>query len=76
MAGSAENTLAELDAFIAAGEVRRIEQAEMVALRAAQERDGRVAQRALHEIEEALAALRARRASLWAIGLTGTEAKP
>jgi NADH:ubiquinone oxidoreductase subunit E len=70
MAGSAENTRAELDAFIEAGEARRIEQAGVVALLAAQDRDSRVAQRALHEIEEALAALRARRASLWAVSPT------
>jgi len=76
MAGSAENTLAELDAFIEAGEARRIEQAGVVALLAAQDHDGRAAQQTLHEIEDALAALRARRASLWAVGSTETRAKP
>lgn len=40
----------------------------MVALLMAQDRDGRTAQRTLHEIEDALAALRARRASLWTVG--------
>ena len=68
MAGSAENTLAELDSFIEAGEARRIEQAGVVALMTAQDRDSLAAQRTLHEIEDALAALRARRASLWAVG--------
>ena len=70
MAESAKNTIAELDAFIEAGETRRIEQAGVVALLAAQNRDVRVAQQTLHEIEDALAALRARRASLWAVGPT------
>ncbi|MCK2056633.1 hypothetical protein [Methylobacterium sp. 37f] len=70
MTGSSENTLAELDSFIEAGETRRIEQAGVVALLAAQNRNARAAQRTLHEIEDALAALRARRASLWAIGST------
>lgn len=70
MADSAENTLAELDSFIKVGEARRIEQAGVVALRAAQARDARAAQRTLHEIEDALAALRARRTSLWAVSST------
>lgn len=68
MAGSDQNTLTELDSFIEAGEARRIEQAGVVALLMAQDRDGRTAQRTLHEIEDALAALRARRASLWTVG--------
>jgi len=66
--GSSESTLAELNSFIEAGETRRIEQAGVVALLAAQDRDGRAAKQILHEIEDALAALRARRASLWAAG--------
>ena len=70
MAGSAKNTIAELDAFIEAGETRRIEQAGVVALLAVQDLDARVAQQTLHEIEDALAALRARRASLWVVGPT------
>ena len=76
MAGSAENTLAELDAFIEAGESRRIEQAGLVALLTAQNRDVHTAQRTLHEIEDALAALRARRTSLWAVEQKFTEANP
>ncbi|GJD76581.1 hypothetical protein [Methylobacterium goesingense] len=44
MARSAENTLAELDAFIEAGESRRIEQAGLVALLTAQNRDVHTAQ--------------------------------
>jgi hypothetical protein len=75
MAGSSENTLAELNSFIEAGEIRRIEQAGVVALLAAQDRDDRAAKQILHEIEDALAALRARRASLWAVGPTRTGAE-
>lgn len=65
MAGLAENTLAELDSFIEAGETRRIAQAGVIALLVARRRDRRAAQQTLHEIEDALATLRARRMSLW-----------
>lgn len=75
MAGSAENTLTEPDAFIAAGEAWWIEQTGVVAVLAAQTRDGSAAQQTLHEIEDALAALWACPASLWAVGPTGTGAR-
>ena len=76
MVGSTENSLAELESFIEAGETRRMEQAGVVALLAAQNRNVHGAQRTLHEIEDALAALRARRASLWVLDRVSAGEKP